>query len=142
MKPNSSVAQSTSSSARRLKWTAQIAAAAAGVELPADGAEELRQPPLDRHVDVLVGAKKAEAAGVELAAHAREPALEAGALAPGEKPRAHQRARMSHAAGDVVRVEAAVKGQGGGEGFGRGGGRRGEASSPPLSRAAAGHLAR
>ena len=111
-----------------------IVPAPAGVELPADGADELGEPPLDRHVDVLVGGQEAEAAGVELAAHAREPALEARALAPGEEPRAHQRAHVRHAAGDVVRVEAAVEGQGGREGLGRGGGRRGEASGPRLRR--------
>src|SRR5213596_389416 len=111
-----------------------IVPAPAGVELPADRADELGEAPLDRHVDVLVGGQEAEAAGVELAAHAREPLLEARALAPGEEPRAHQRAHVRHAAGDVVRVEAAVEGQGGREGLGRGGGRRGEASGPRLRR--------
>src|SRR5207237_5032027 len=92
-----------------------VVAAAAGVQLAAERPEELHEPPLDRHVDVLVRGEKAEAARVELAAHGAESPFEPRALAAREQPRSHERADVRHAARDVVRVETAVDGKRAGE---------------------------
>ena len=44
------------------------------MQLAADRADDLRQPPLDRHVDVLVVVAEREGAGLELRLDALEPA--------------------------------------------------------------------
>ena len=51
-----------------------VVARAGGVEPAADGADDLRQPPLDRHVDVLVVLEERERAALELLLHPLEPA--------------------------------------------------------------------
>src|SRR5206468_13021261 len=69
-----------------------VVAAAAGVQLAAERPEELHEPPLDRHVDVLVRGEKAEAARIELAADGPESPFEPRALAARQQPRTHERA--------------------------------------------------
>ena len=44
------------------------------MQFPADGTDDFGQPPLDRHVDVLVGLQELELAGVQLLGDAVEPA--------------------------------------------------------------------
>src|SRR5262249_34107338 len=102
----------------------------AGVELAAERTDQLCQPPLDRHVDVLVLAPEAEAPGGELALDRSEAALDAPALAAREEVRTHERAHVRDAPRDVVRPELALDGQGRREGLDRRGGRLGEAAGP------------
>ncbi len=57
-----------------------VVAAAAGVELAADRAGDLRQPPLDGRVDVLVIRRDGERAGGELGPHCLQPGQQRVAL--------------------------------------------------------------
>src|SRR5438132_13983098 len=84
-----------------------IVAAPTGVELPAERADQLGEPALDRHVDVLVRGEEAEAAGVELAGDGGQAALEARTFPPREQPGAHERVHVRDAAGDIVAPEPA-----------------------------------
>ena len=94
-----------------------VVAAAAGVQLAADRADQLGQPALDRHVDVLVGGREAERAGVELLLDlARGRASSLLALGGGEDAaRAPACGTCASAAGDVVAGRGAVDGERGGE---------------------------
>ena len=51
-----------------------VVARARGVQLAADRPDDLGQPPLDRHVDVLVVGRERERPAVELGLDALEPA--------------------------------------------------------------------
>src|SRR5262249_13256557 len=93
----------------------RVVAAAAGVQLPAERADQLRQAALDRHVDVLVALPEVEAAAVELREHAAQPRVEAAALARCQQLRSYERLHVRPAARDVVWVEHAVDGQRRGE---------------------------
>ena len=59
-----------------------VVARARGVQLAADGADELGQAPLDRHVDVLVVGCELERAVLELRRHLVEPAEQARRARP------------------------------------------------------------
>src|SRR5581483_9067574 len=111
-----------------------VVPAAAGVELAADRPDELRETALDRHVDVLVGAKEEEATRVELAPHRLEAARQTRALARRQELRADERLDVGEAAGDVVWPEAAIDGEGRRERLDDPRRRCGEPSGPRLHR--------
>jgi hypothetical protein len=109
-----------------------VVAAATGVELAADGADELGQPALDRHVDVFVAALEAERVRLELLADALEPAAQATPLGRRQELGAHQRLHVRQAALDVVRPELAIDRERAGELLDDLRGRLVEASGPCL----------
>ena len=72
------------------------------------GRRELRQPPLDRRVDVFVRLFEIELTGVELALDLAQAALDGGELRSGQQARRGQPARVRDTSGDVERVELEV----------------------------------
>ena len=72
------------------------------------GRRDLRQPPLDRGVDVLVGVEERELAFVELASDPAKASLYGRQLALGQKLRRRKAASVRDAAGDVERVEVVI----------------------------------
>ena len=86
-----------------------VVARARGVELAADRADDLRQPPLDRHVDVLVVLAERERAAVELLLDALEPAEQRVAVGLADDPRLGQHRRVRARLLDVVRPEPPVE---------------------------------
>ena len=68
-----------------------VVAGAAGVELAAQRADELGQPALDRHVDVLVAGSERELVALELGRDQVEAAAQLGELLGGEHPGALER---------------------------------------------------
>ena len=78
--------------------------------LPPTGADDLGQPPLDRHVDVLVGVQERELAGVELGLRrGRAPPSSASRSASVMIPAAGEHRRVRARLLDVVGPEAPVE---------------------------------
>jgi hypothetical protein len=73
------------------------------------GRGDLRQPALDRRVDVLIACVKRELAAIELTPDPAQAALDRRQLAAGDEPRRGQAARMRDAARDVEGVELVVE---------------------------------
>ena len=86
-----------------------VVARAGGVQLAADGADDLGQPPLDRHVDVLVGIQEGELAGVELGRDAVEAAEQLVAVGVGDDAGGREHRRVRARLRDVVGREAPVE---------------------------------
>src|SRR6266545_6366093 len=81
-----------------------VVARAPGVQRGARG-RDLGQPALDGGVDVFVGGKELEVAGVKLASDAAQAALDRGKLGRGEQARRLEPTCMGDAALDVIRVQ-------------------------------------
>ena len=79
------------------------------MQLAADRADDLGQPPLDRHVDVLVGVQERELAGVELLRDAVEPAEQLVAVGVGDDAGGREHRRVRARLLDVVGREAPVE---------------------------------
>jgi hypothetical protein len=79
------------------------------VQLAPDRADDLRQAPLDGHVDVLVVVAHLEAAVGDLGAHLIEAALQLGELVVVEDPGAGEHPRVRQRAVEVVRREPGVE---------------------------------
>ena len=79
------------------------------VELAADRTDELRQAPLDRHVDVLVLRLERELAALELVRDATESVGQGLQLVLVEDPRPLERPGVGERAADVLRPEATVE---------------------------------
>ena len=77
--------------------------------LPPTGPDDLGQPPLDRHVDVLVVGLERERAAVELACDAVEPAQQLVAIGVGDDPAGREHRRVRARLLDVVRARAASR---------------------------------
>jgi hypothetical protein len=69
---------------------------------------DLRQPPFDRGVNVLVGVEEGELAFVELASDPPKPSLDCFQLPLRQELRRRQAASVRDAPGDVERVEVVV----------------------------------
>jgi hypothetical protein len=86
-----------------------VVARARGVQPPADRADDLRQAPLDRHVDVLVAGLEREVALVELALHPLQAGEQGVAVGLGDDPGLGQhrrvRARLLHVVGAQPPIE-------------------------------------
>jgi hypothetical protein len=86
-----------------------VVARSSGVELAAHRSDDLGEPALDRHVDILVVRRGLEGAGLDLSPYLLQPPHERGAvlvaddLSPSEHPYVRERLL------DVVRGEAAVE---------------------------------
>jgi hypothetical protein len=89
-----------------------VVAAARGVQLPGHLAQNGGQAALHGHVDVLVGHIPDELAGLDFLEDLAEPVHQLLRLLGGDDPLAAQHAGVSDAAGDILGIEAAVKGQG------------------------------
>ena len=103
------------------------------MELAAHLADQLHEPTLDVGVDVLELRPKRKRAGLELAAHGLEPFHDRVALSVGQHARPRQRARPRDAAGDVLRPEPTIEGEGGREPLGGGVGPLREPAAPGLT---------
>ena len=79
------------------------------MQLAADRPDDLGQPPLDRHVDVLVVVAERERAAVELRLHALEPAEQRVAVGVGDDPRRREHRRVRARLLDVVGPEPPVE---------------------------------
>ena len=79
------------------------------MELAADGAGELRQPPLDRHVDVLVPVGERELPALQLARDQLEPGDEGIELAIVEDAGAVERPSVGDRPADVLRPKPPVE---------------------------------
>ena len=88
-----------------------VVARAAGVELAAERPDHLRQPPLDRHVDVLVGLLEGELAGLELRGDPVEPGEHLLQLVLGEDSGPEQGPGVSPRSAHVVGRQAAIERQ-------------------------------
>ena len=86
-----------------------IVARAGRVQLAADGPHDLGEPPLDRHVDVLVGVQEGELAGVELGGDAIEAAEQLVAVGVGDDAGGREHRRVSAGLRDVVGRQAPVE---------------------------------
>ena len=86
-----------------------VVARARGVQLAADRADDLRQPPLDGHVDVLVGVQELELAGVELLRHPIEPAEQLVEVGVADDAGGREHPRVGARLLDVVGREAPVE---------------------------------
>ncbi len=86
-----------------------VVARAGGVQLPPHRADDLREPALDRHVDVLVVGLDDEAALLELAPDGLEAALELRQLLVLDDPDAREHARVSARLVEVERRQAVVE---------------------------------
>jgi hypothetical protein len=71
-----------------------VVARAGGVELAAHGTDELGEPPLDGHVDVLVVVRHDEAVALDLLAHRLEPALDLLDVVVADDAAAREHARV------------------------------------------------
>ena len=78
---------------------------------------DLRKPPLDSRVDVLIRVDEGERAGIELPFDASQPSLDGSQLRRGNDSRARKAARMGDAAGDVEGIELEVRLERGREAF-------------------------
>jgi hypothetical protein len=72
------------------------------------GRRYLRQPPLDRRVDVLIGVEKIEGAGIKLFAHPPQTSLDGGQLRGGDDSGGSQPSCVGDAAGDVKGVQLVI----------------------------------
>ena len=86
-----------------------VVARAGGVELAADRPDDLRQAPLDRHVDVLVVVAERERAAVQLRRHAIEAAEQRVAVGAGDDPGGGEHGGVGARLLDVVGPEAEVE---------------------------------
>ena len=86
-----------------------VVARARGVQPPADGPDDLGQPPLHGHVDVLVGLLERELAVVELLLHPVQAAQQRVAVGLGDDPGRGQHARVRARLLDVVGPEPPVE---------------------------------
>src|SRR5499426_238361 len=112
-----------------------IVARAPGVELAPHGARELDEAALDVHMDVLELAAEGEAAALQFGPHQTQRVLDGPAFRLVDQSRTLEGVRPGDGAADVVRPEAAIEGEGGGERFRGGVGTRAEASAPGFARA-------
>ena len=78
------------------------------MQLAADRADQLGQPPLDRHVDVLVVGVYDEVVRIDLVADRGEPTLDLGQVAGRDDAGALEHARVRGRLLDVVRRQAVV----------------------------------
>ncbi len=85
-----------------------VVAAPPGVELRPDVAGQLRHPPFDGGVDVLVVGREGEAAGVELGLHEVEGVEQGRHLLLGQEFTTTEAAHVGPRAGDVIVGQAAV----------------------------------
>src|SRR5262249_48962794 len=108
-----------------------------GVELAPHGAHELDEAALDIHVDVLELAAEGEAAALQFGPHQAQTVLDGPALRLVDQSRTLEGVGPGDGAADVVRPEAAIEGEGGGERLRGRGGTRGEAPAPGCARARA-----
>ena len=86
-----------------------VVARAAGVQLAADRPDQLGEPPLDRHVDVLVVGSEVELAALELGGDQPEPALELRELIGRDHPGALEPRGVRARSLDVLAPEAPVE---------------------------------
>ena len=86
-----------------------VVARARRVELAADRADDLGQPPLDGHVDVLVGVEEPELVGVELGLDAIEPVEQLVAVGLGDDPHRGEHRRVGAGLLDVVGIEPPIE---------------------------------
>jgi hypothetical protein len=86
-----------------------VVARARGVQLAADRPDDLRQPALDRHVDVLVVVAEGEATAVHLLRHPLEPAEQRVAVGLADDPGRSEHPRVGARLLDVVGPEAPVE---------------------------------
>src|SRR5215831_15588792 len=112
-----------------------VVARAPRVELAPHGARELDEAALDVHVDILELAAESEAATLQLGAHQTQTVLDGPAFRLVDQSRTLEGAGPGDGAADVVRPEAAIEGEGGGERLRGGVGTRAEAPAPGFARA-------
>ena len=79
------------------------------MQLAADRPDQLGQPPLDRHVDVLVVGADVELAALQLGGDQPEPAFELGELIGGDHPGAREPRGVGARPLDVLAPEAPVE---------------------------------
>ncbi len=89
-----------------------VVARAGGVQLLADLANQLGEPRLDRHVHVLMGVGRHEAAGTDLRPHQLEPFAQPLGLFEGEDADLSEHGHMGQRAIDVLVEHAQVHRQG------------------------------
>ncbi len=105
---------------------------ASGVELAAERARQLDEPPLDVHVDVLELLAERKATALELGAHGGEALQQPDELVLPDQAGPLERPRPRLATHEIVRPEAAVEPQRGRERLGGGIGAAGETPGPGL----------
>jgi hypothetical protein len=110
-----------------------VVARAPGVELAADLAHELDEPPLHVGVNVLELRAEGERPRGQLLAHRLQTLHQRVGLRRADEPCARERPRPGDAAHDVVRPEPLVEGERAGEAFGGGIGGLGEPPAPRLA---------
>src|SRR5215210_1740521 len=86
-----------------------VVSRASRVELAAGRADDLGEPPLDRHVDVLVVLLDDEGIGLDLLAHGLEPALDLLEVRLADDPAAREHARVRERLLEVVRRQPVVE---------------------------------
>ena len=86
-----------------------VVTAAGGMQLAAQGADLLGQPPLDRHVDVFVHRQEEETSLLQLALHALQPSGDFLTLSAGEDLLLDQHAAMGHATADVIQGQTFIE---------------------------------
>merc|ERR1719329_220168 len=89
-----------------------VVAGPTGLELARDDTDDLTQPPFVSGVDVLVTVAHLKRVGGPLLANLPEALDEGVALVFGDDARLGERARVAHAAADVLLRHAAVEGEG------------------------------
>ena len=100
------------------------------MQLAAQGADLLGQPPLDRHVDVFVQRQEGETSLLQLALHALQPSDDFLTLSAGEDLLLNQHAAMGHATADVIQRQTFIERQGRSERLHHRVGRCGEPPGP------------
>ena len=86
-----------------------VVARAGGVQTPADGADDLRQAPLDRHVDVLVVGSEGEVAPAQLALDRLESFQQPVEVLRRDDPPCRQHPRVGPRLGQVLGPQPAVE---------------------------------
>ena len=86
-----------------------VVARAGGVQATADGPDDLGQPPLDRHVDVLVGGIERKRAVGELGANLIESPAQLLAVRDGDDPLRGEHRRVGDRLIDVVGAQPPVE---------------------------------